>query len=150
MRDHASKRFGGFYANARAPEGASTGCGIGGGGSSFVFSAIMRWNPMPTPSMTASRMAHPMAPLRIAFAPPRTASEPPCTKCVSNLHSECALRSRVLAKTIIMKLLRTYREKSRNNGIPRVLLLSYAAEVLTPSLHTEQNVGHTLLPHNRK
>jgi len=45
-----------------------------------VFSAIMRWKPMPTPSMTASRIAQPIAPLRTALAPPRTASEPPVKK----------------------------------------------------------------------
>lgn len=51
--------------------------GGGGGSSNFVFSAIILWNPMPTPSMTANKMAHPIAPFRIARGPPRTASEPP-------------------------------------------------------------------------
>ena len=42
-----------------------------------MFSAVIRLNPMLTPSMTARRMAHDMAPLRMALAPPRTAREPP-------------------------------------------------------------------------
>lgn len=54
--------------------------GGGGGNSSLVFSAIILWKPMPTPSMTANRIAHPMAPFRIALAPPRTAKEPPVKK----------------------------------------------------------------------
>ena len=54
--------------------------GGGGGISSFVFSAIILWKPMPTPSMTASRTAQPMAPLRMALGPPRTASAPPVKK----------------------------------------------------------------------
>ena len=51
--------------------------GGGGGSSNRVFSAIIRWNPIPTPSMTASKIAHPIAPLRIARGPPRTANAPP-------------------------------------------------------------------------
>lgn len=51
--------------------------GGGGGISSFVLSAIIRWKPIPTPSITAKRIAHPMAPFRIALGPPRTASAPP-------------------------------------------------------------------------
>lgn len=35
---------------------------------------------MPTPSMTAKRIAHPIAPFRIARGPPRTASAPPVKK----------------------------------------------------------------------
>jgi hypothetical protein len=45
--------------------------------SNFVFSAIILWNPIPTPSMTASRQAHPIAEFLAALYPPRTASEPP-------------------------------------------------------------------------
>lgn len=55
----------------------SLACGGGAGGCKAVFSAIIRENPMPTPSMTASRIAQPMALFRMARAPPRTASEPP-------------------------------------------------------------------------
>lgn len=36
--------------------------------------------PIPTPSMTARRIAQPMAPFRIALGPPLTASEPPVKK----------------------------------------------------------------------
>jgi hypothetical protein len=54
--------------------------GGGGGISSLVFSAIILWKPIPTPSMTASRTAQPMAPLRMALGPPRTASAPPVKK----------------------------------------------------------------------
>lgn len=67
------------YATIPRPSIIDCSCG-GGGGSNRVFSAIMRWKPMPTPSMTASRIAQPMAPLRTALAPPRTASEPPVKK----------------------------------------------------------------------
>ena len=56
-------------------------CDGGGGGiSNFVPSAIILWNPIPTPSMTANKIAHPIAPFRIARGPPRTASAPPVKK----------------------------------------------------------------------
>lgn len=48
--------------------------------SSFVAPANIFWNPMPTPSMTASRMAQLMAPFLAALYPPRIASEPPVKK----------------------------------------------------------------------
>lgn len=35
--------------------------------SSFVLSAIMRWNPIPTPSMTARKTAHMIAEFRAAL-----------------------------------------------------------------------------------
>lgn len=52
----------------------------GGGASSRVFSANILLNAMPTPSMTARRTAQPIALLRMALAPPRTASAPPVKK----------------------------------------------------------------------
>jgi len=52
-------------------------CGGGGGISSLVFSAIILWKAIPTPSITASRIAHPIAPFRIALGPPLTAKAPP-------------------------------------------------------------------------
>ena len=45
--------------------------------SSLVFSAIILWNPIPTPSMTARRQAHPIAEFLAAFAPPLIARAPP-------------------------------------------------------------------------
>lgn len=51
--------------------------GGGAGGSNFVFSAIILWNPMPTPSITANRIAHPIAPFLMALGPPLTANAPP-------------------------------------------------------------------------
>ena len=49
--------------------------------SNFVLlSAIILWKPIPTPSITASRHAHPIAELRAALYPPRTASDPPVKK----------------------------------------------------------------------
>lgn len=48
--------------------------------SNLVFSAIILWKPIPTPSMTARRHAQPMAALRAALKPPRTAREPPVKK----------------------------------------------------------------------
>lgn len=67
------------YANMPPVLGAVV-CGGGPGTSSRVFSAISLWKPMPTPSMTASRTAHPIALLRAALTPPRTAREPPVKK----------------------------------------------------------------------
>jgi hypothetical protein len=48
--------------------------------SSLVLSAIIRWKPIPTPSMTARKTAHMMAELRAALTPPRTARAPPVKK----------------------------------------------------------------------
>lgn len=45
--------------------------------SSRVFSAIILWIPMPTPSITANKHAQPIAEFRAAFIPPLTASAPP-------------------------------------------------------------------------
>ncbi len=45
-----------------------------------MFSAIILWNPIPTPSITASKHAHPIAEFRAAFAPPRIANAPPVKK----------------------------------------------------------------------
>ena len=45
--------------------------------SSFVLPAIIFWNPMPTPSITASNTAHPIAPFLAARTPPRIARDPP-------------------------------------------------------------------------
>jgi hypothetical protein len=54
--------------------------------SSFVFSAIILWNPMPTPSITANRHAQPMAEFRAAFAPPLIAKAPPVKKPAITIH----------------------------------------------------------------
>ena len=45
--------------------------------SNRVFSAIILLKPIPTPSMTASKHAQPIAEFLAAFIPPRTASAPP-------------------------------------------------------------------------
>ena len=45
--------------------------------SSRVFSAIILWNPIPTPSMTASKHAHPIAEFLAALYPPLMANAPP-------------------------------------------------------------------------
>lgn len=63
-----------------ATQAIAVGWGGGAGGSSLVFSAIMRLKAIPTPSITARRTAQPIALLRIAFAPPRTARAPPVKK----------------------------------------------------------------------
>lgn len=56
------------------------GKGEWGRTSSRVFSAIILWNPIPTPSITANKHAHPIAEFRAAFAPPLIASAPPVKK----------------------------------------------------------------------
>lgn len=48
--------------------------------SNLVFSAIILWNPIPTPSITASRHAQPIAEFLAALKPPRTANAPPVKK----------------------------------------------------------------------
>jgi hypothetical protein len=48
--------------------------------SNRVWSAMTLWNPIPTPSITARKIAHMMAPFLAAFTPPRIAKEPPVKK----------------------------------------------------------------------
>lgn len=48
--------------------------------SNLVFSAIILCIPIPTPSITAKSMAHPIAEFLAAFIPPLIASEPPVKK----------------------------------------------------------------------
>lgn len=48
--------------------------------SNLVFSAIILWNPIPTPSITARKHAHMIAEFRAAFIPPLIASAPPVRK----------------------------------------------------------------------
>lgn len=45
--------------------------------SSRVFSAIILCKPIPTPSITANNIAHPIAEFLAALNPPRMANEPP-------------------------------------------------------------------------
>ena len=81
----------GVYASIFSPEGG--GCGAWRKSappnvskplclltSSFVATANIFWNPMPTPSITARRMAQLMAPFLAALYPPRIASAPPVKK----------------------------------------------------------------------
>lgn len=59
--------------------------------SNRVFSAIILWIPIPTPSITAKRIAHPMAEFLAAFIPPLMASEPPVKKpAITNTHQTSA------------------------------------------------------------
>lgn len=48
--------------------------------SNFVLPAIIFWNPIPTPSITASNTAHPIAPFLADLNPPRIARAPPVRK----------------------------------------------------------------------
>lgn len=57
-----------------------------------MFSAIIRWKPIPTPSMTARRIAQPMAPFRMARAPPRTARDPPYFIPLAGAHDSDSLQ----------------------------------------------------------
>lgn len=118
IRDRVHK----IYASAACGD-VEEGCGIGGGGSSFVvFSAIILWKPIPTPSMTARRMAQPMAPLRMARAPPRTAKDPPCPKLLASAHDGGSSDS---VSTVFSSIV-TYGEKTCDYGVPWILLLSYS------------------------
>lgn len=79
--------------------------GGGGGSSSFVFSAIILWKPIPTPSMTASRMAHPIAPFRIARGPPLTASAPPVKNpAMIAFHGSSFLRTPFTAQSNVLNM----------------------------------------------
>lgn len=46
----------------------------------MLFAAVTLFNPIPTPSMIASKHAHPIAEFLAAFTPPLTASAPPVKK----------------------------------------------------------------------
>jgi hypothetical protein len=54
--------------------------------SSRVFSAIILWNPIPTPSITASKHAHPIAEFLAALYPPLMASAPPVKNPAITIH----------------------------------------------------------------
>lgn len=79
--------------------------GGGGGSSSFVFSAIILWKPIPTPSMTASRIAHPIAPFRIARGPPLTANAPPVKNpAMMAFHGSSFLRTPFTAQSNVLNM----------------------------------------------
>ena len=67
--------------------------------SKRVFSAIILWNPMPTPSITASKHAHPIAEFRAAFAPPLIASAPPVKNPAMTISQKSAI---VLCSTLLL------------------------------------------------
>lgn len=68
-----------------------------------MFSAIILLNPMPTPSMTARRIAQPMAPFLIARGPPRTANEPPVKKpAMMAFHGSSFLRTPLTAQSNVL------------------------------------------------
>jgi hypothetical protein len=72
--------------------------------SSFVLPAIIFWNPMPTPSITASSTAQPIAPFRICLGPPRTASAPPVKKPAMMLfHGSSFFRIPLTAQSNVLK-----------------------------------------------
>jgi hypothetical protein len=48
-----------------------------GGFCGWLFPAMTLFNPIPTPSITASKQAHPIAEFLAALTPPLTASAPP-------------------------------------------------------------------------
>jgi hypothetical protein len=58
--------------------------------SNLVFSAIILWNPIPTPSITAKKHAHMIAEFRAAFIPPLIASAPPVKKPAITVHKNSA------------------------------------------------------------
>ena len=79
--------------------------GGGGGSSNRVFSAIIRWKPMPTPSITARRIAHPIAPFRIALGPPRVANAPPVKKpAMMAFHGSSFLRTPFTAQSKVLNI----------------------------------------------
>uniref|UniRef100_A0A1Y1KW08 Uncharacterized protein n=1 Tax=Photinus pyralis TaxID=7054 RepID=A0A1Y1KW08_PHOPY len=76
------------------------GCGI----SSFVPPDNILEKAMPTPSMTASRTAQPMALLRAALKPPRKAREPPTKKpAIMALYGSSFLRMPLMAQSYVEK-----------------------------------------------
>jgi hypothetical protein len=80
-------------------------CGGGGGSSKRVFSAIILWKPMPTPSMTAKRMAQPIAPFLIALGPPRTARAPPVKKpAMIAFHGSSFFRTPLTAQSKLLNM----------------------------------------------
>ncbi len=80
-------------------------CGGGGGNSNLVFSAIILWKPIPTPSMTASKIAHPIAPFRIALGPPRTANAPPVKKpAMMAFHGSSFFRTPFTAQSKVLNM----------------------------------------------
>jgi hypothetical protein len=95
-----------IYASASLPSlPADEFDGGGGGNSNFVPSAIILWKPMLTPSMTASKTAHPIAPLRIARGPPRTASEPPVKKpAMMAFHGSSFFRTPLTAQSNVLNM----------------------------------------------
>jgi len=66
-----------YQASAGKPVPPVSDGGGGCGTSSRVFSAIILWNPIPTPSITANKHAHPIAEFLAALYPPLMASAPP-------------------------------------------------------------------------
>jgi hypothetical protein len=58
--------------------------------SSRVFSAIILWKPIPTPSITASKHAHPMAEFLAALYPPLIASAPPVKNPAMTIHQSAS------------------------------------------------------------
>lgn len=59
--------------------------------SSRVFSAIILWKPIPTPSITASKHAHPIAEFLAALYPPLIASAPPVKNPAMTIHLSAPL-----------------------------------------------------------
>ena len=69
-----------------------------------MLSAIMRLKPIETPSMTARRMAHDIAPLRMERYPPRTAREPPVKKpAMMAFHGSSFFRMPLMAQSYVLK-----------------------------------------------
>lgn len=72
--------------------------------SSFVLPAIILPIPIPTPSMTASNIAQPIAPFRTARGPPLTARHPPVTKPAPiAFHGSSFLRMPLIAQSAVLK-----------------------------------------------
>lgn len=72
--------------------------------SSFVLPAIIFDRPIPTPSMTASKMAQPIAPFLAALYPPRIAREPPVMKpAPMAFQGSSFLRTPLMAQSNVLK-----------------------------------------------
>ena len=89
--------------------------------SSRVFSAITLCIPIPTPSITAKRIAHPIAEFLAALNPPRIANEPPVRNPAPTGTPLALSPHRPPCSYLLL-----FRWQRTHTSIPRILLLPKA------------------------